>query len=125
MYGPYLAITDKIESLNQNFANLLLTNPGEWPMNPAMGIGLRRFLFEQTSANILNNLRPKIVNQLNKYLPHIKLHSIENYNNDEDIDNNTLKIKINYIVLNNTYVSLLAYMDRLFLRRYFGYFEPN
>jgi phage baseplate assembly protein W len=113
LYGPYSAITEKDDSLSRNFINLLLTCPGEWPMNPDLGIGLRRYLFEQSGSSALQNLKPIITKQLNKYLPHIKLHSLEMSNTPEDIDNNTIKIKINYVIRNNTYASLLAYMDKL------------
>ncbi|OUV99301.1 MAG: hypothetical protein CBD16_08365, partial [Betaproteobacteria bacterium TMED156] len=112
LYGPYSAITEKDESLSRNFVNLLLTSPGEWPMNPELGVGLRNYLFEQFGSTSIQNLKPKIANQLNKYLPHIKLHSVEVIDNAQDIDNNTMKIKINYVIRNNTYASLLAYMDK-------------
>lgn len=113
LHGPYSAITEKDESLSRNFINLLLTSPGEWPMNPELGIGLRSYLFDQFGSKSIQNLKPNIVHQLDKYLPHIKLHSLEVIESDQDIDNNTMKIKINYIVRNNTYASLLAYMDKL------------
>ena len=113
LYGPYSAITEKDESLSRNFINLLLTTPGEWPMNPELGIGLRNYLFEQHGSTLVQDLKPNITHQLSKYLPHIRLHSLEVINSPQDIDNNTMKIKINYIVRNNTYASILAYMDKL------------
>ena len=113
LHGPYSAITDKEDSLSRNFINLLLTSPGEWPMNPDLGIGLRRYLFTQSGSTMVQDLKPNIARQLNKYLPHIKLHSLQVSDSPEDIDNNTLKITINYVVRNNIYVSLLAYTDRL------------
>lgn len=113
LYGPYTAITDKPSSLARNFINLLLTSQGEWPMNPDLGIGIRSYLFEQSAPKIQQRLQPKIVEQLRKYLPHIKLHSIEVAQNTEDIDNNTAKIKINCVIMNNTFASIIAYMDKL------------
>ena len=112
-YGPYNAITKKSDSLAQNFINLLMTNPGEWPMNPDLGIGIRKHLFDQSSANIAQSLRPNIINQLEKYLPHIKLHSINIEQGQDDIDNNHIKIKINCIILNSTFASIIAYLDKL------------
>lgn len=113
IYGPYSAITEKDESLSQNFVNLLLTSPGEWPMNPELGIGLKKYLFEQSNMNILQSLKANITKQLSKYLPHIKLHSLEKVNNPEDLDNNTMTIKINYIIRNNTNANITAYVDKL------------
>lgn len=112
-YGPYSSITSKPESLGKNFINLLMTNQGEWPMNPDLGIGIRTYLFSQSSSDILQTLRPRIVNQLNKYLPHIQLHSVEIQQDDEDIDGNRIKIKINCIIMNTSYASFVAYLDKL------------
>ena len=111
--GPYSTITSKTDSLGRNFVNLLMTNPGEWPMNPDLGIGIRRYLFEQSSADVLQSLKPRIVKQLNKYLPHVKLHSINIEQTDSDIDNNSMKIKINCVIMNTSYASMIAYLDKL------------
>lgn len=113
LHGPYTPITDKPASLARNFINLLLTSPGEWPMNPDLGIGLRKYLFEQSASAIQQRLKPNIVDQLRKYLPHIKLHSIEVVQSPEDIDSNSAKIKINCVIMNTTFASIVAYMDRL------------
>ena len=82
-------------------------------MNPDLGIGIRRYLFEQSSSNIIQGLKPNITDQLNKYLPHVKLHSIDVLQEDGDIDNNSIKIKINCIIMNTTLVSLVAHLNRL------------
>ena len=50
VYGPYKPLTSLQESLHQNFVNLLLTSPGEWPMNPDLGVGLRHYLFEMSNS---------------------------------------------------------------------------
>lgn len=113
LHGPYAAISNKEDSLARNFINLLLTSPGEWPMNPDLGIGLRRYLFESSTSDLVQRLRPNIVSQLQKYLPHIKLHSIEVQQEPEDIDNNTIKIKINCVIMNTTFASIIAHMDKL------------
>lgn len=111
--GPYTPITDKTDSLAKNFVNLLMTNPGEWPMNPDLGIGIKTYLFEQSSASISQSLRPRIIKQLEKYLPHIKLHSLKIEMSDNDIDGNRVKIRINCVIMNTTYASMVAYLDRL------------
>ncbi len=113
IYGPYSAITSKEDSLARNFVNLLLTNPGEWPMNPDLGIGIRNYLFESSTVDLDRSLRAKINFQLQKYLPHIKLHSLELTQSPENIDNNTLRIKINCVILNTSLVSIVAYLDKL------------
>ena len=113
LYGPYAAITNKEDSIARNFMNLLLTSPGEWPMNPDLGIGLKRYLFENSSSDISQKLRPNIISQLEKYLPHVKLHSIDVIQQPEDIDNNHVKIRINCVILNTTFASIIAHVDKL------------
>ena len=46
-------------------------------------------------------------------MPHIKLHSINIEQGQDDIDNNHIKIKINCIILNSTFASIIAYLDKL------------
>ena len=111
--GPYSTITDKIDSLGRNLVNLLMTNPGEWPMNPDLGIGIRRYLFEQSTSNISQSLKPKIVKQLSQYLPHVKLHSIKIEQSENDIDNNSIKIRINCVIMTTSFASIVAYLDKL------------
>ena len=56
-FGPYEPITNIYESLNRDFINLVLTHPGEWPMNPDLGIGIKQYLFEQYDSPKLDELR--------------------------------------------------------------------
>ena len=45
--GSYQLNRTYLEMINQNFKNLLLTNPGERIMDTRFGVGLSMFLFEQ------------------------------------------------------------------------------
>ena len=51
-------ILSKEESLRQDFKFLILTqSQSEWPMNPDLGVGLRRYLFENYSADSLRGVK--------------------------------------------------------------------
>jgi len=104
-YGPYTPITSIEKSYRRNFINLLLTSPGEWPMSPGMGVGLKHFLFENPGSEKLLSLAPTIRFQLKRYLPQIELFDLNFDFKDEDIDNNRVKIILSYVILGSTGVS--------------------
>ena len=100
-HGVYVLITSYKEEVKQNFKNLLLTSPGERTMDPAFGVGLRRFLFEPRT-HLIPQIRQKIEQQVGKYMPYIKINNIDFDvgHHDSSIleDSNILSIKIIYNV---------------------------
>ena len=98
-YGPYEAITSIEESYNTDFKNLLLTSPGEWPMSPDLGVGLKHYLFEQPGSEKLLELAPTIRFQLKRNLPVVTLLDIKFDYNNQDLDSNKLKIILAYTIL--------------------------
>ena len=79
------------EQVKNNLLNLLLTEQGERVNHPNFGIGLQKYLFEQTISQ--DSVEEKIRSQINFYIPEINLISA-------DIDfipyKHTLHIKITY-----------------------------
>ena len=98
VYGPYKPITSPIESIKKDFINLLLTSPGEWPMSPRIGVGLRRYLFELPNSEILQQLAPNIKQQLKEYLPVVTLEGLKFDYLDEELDQNKLRIILAYSI---------------------------
>lgn len=109
--GPYKSITSLEESLQRNFKNLLMTNPGEWPMRPEVGIGLKRYLFNNFNESEISELQARINDQLNKFLPSIQLLGLEALAPGEDQDTNFLGIRIVYAILGKTVVDSVAQKD--------------
>lgn len=106
-YGPYSAITSVVESYKRDFINLLLTSPGEWPMSPNIGVGLKHYLFEFKDSEKLSNLGPTIRYQLKRHLPSVELEQIKFDYQDSDLDNNKVRIILVYTILNSTgYVTM-------------------
>lgn len=102
MYGPWKPILSKEESLRQDFKFLILTEPGEWPMNPDLGVGLRRYLFENYSADSLRGVEARIHDQLQKYLPRVRLISAT-FNSDPDqVDTSKISLSIRYSLMGST-----------------------
>tara|TARA_B100000427_G_scaffold230219_1_gene193389 strand:+ start:2168 stop:2695 length:528 start_codon:yes stop_codon:yes gene_type:complete len=111
-HGPYVPITSLEESLQKNFENLLLTNPGEWPMHPEMGIGLKTYLFSAFGGSKISELQARINDQLNRFLPSIQLLKLELLNQPADQDVNFLGVRIIYSILGKTVVDSSTKKDQ-------------
>jgi phage baseplate assembly protein W len=65
------------ELVEQNLKNLMLTVPGERIMDPAFGVGLPNYLFEQNDPTTYAEIQAKIQQQVTKYLPFVQINSIK------------------------------------------------
>jgi phage baseplate assembly protein W len=98
--GPAVFVSNytTYDALKTDLINFFLTNPGERPMNPTFGGGLRNFIFSQIEEENLNGLKENIEFKLQKYFPQIGISSLEVL---QDSDNNTLIIELKYFILNS------------------------
>jgi len=96
--GPYASIKEARESIHQNFVFLLQTIPGEWPMNPDLGIGISQYLFETYGSQELDKLKERMQKQLKKYLPAIKLVQADFIYSEADQDSLNTVLKIVYSI---------------------------
>lgn len=86
------------QAVKNNLINYFLTNPGEYPLNPTFGGGLRTFIFEQISEGTLEGLENKINLNLSTVFPNVNVTSLEILQNP---DSNTLTIQLKYSVNNS------------------------
>ena len=98
LHGPYESVENALESIKQDFLFLIKTIPGEWPMNPDLGIGLERYLFENYLSPELSEIKTKIDIQLKKYLPVIELVDAKFISSDENIDRSITVLRIEYFI---------------------------
>jgi len=103
--GPYGLHKNLVGTVKQNFKNLVLTMPGERVMDANFGVGIYAVLFENYSNDVKERLRAKITEQVQAYMPFVKIRSI-NFD-DSKIDSNLLNVAINY------YISPLNFSDVL------------
>ena len=96
--GPYASVVSVAESLKQDFVFLLQTIPGEWPMNPDLGVGLATYLFESPGSLEALDIKTNIQNQLRKYLPNITLLDAKFRSTPEQQDNNESILTITYAI---------------------------
>lgn len=68
---------DEIKELvKQNVKMVLLTNPGERIMMPTFGVGILRYLFEQSTSDVNIQLESDIENQLRRFIPSVNLLNV-------------------------------------------------
>lgn len=98
--GPYAPVSSVSESLRQDFIFLLLTIPGEWPMNPDLGVGLAKYLFEDIESLQISDIKSNISSQLRNYLPDLKLLDAQFYVTPQSQDRNIAYLVLSYLVEN-------------------------
>tara|TARA_R100001079_G_C4326365_1_gene101257 strand:+ start:103 stop:507 length:405 start_codon:yes stop_codon:yes gene_type:complete len=99
--GPYRLNKNLIETMRQNFKNLVLTSPGERIMEPNFGVGLYNFLFEPLTGDTMDRLVEKITEQKDIYMPSINIEVIDFITSDEDrrLAFNEVQVVIQYNIL--------------------------
>ena len=92
LFNKTYSTKDQIKS---NLINLLLTNRGERILNYEFGCDLRPLLFESMTPSTEENIRNTITTSANIYIPEIQ---IVNILIDNEYDNNTINITIDYVL---------------------------
>jgi len=85
------------EALKNNLINYFLTNPGERPLNPTFGGGLRNYIFEQITTGNLKFLQSKIQKDLDLIFPRVNLQNLKVTGQE---DSNSINISLTYKVTN-------------------------
>ena len=86
------------QAIKNNLINYFLTNPGEIPLNPTFGGGLRSFIFEQITEGTLDGLKENVNSKLSQFFPQVIISSLDVLRND---DLNTLIVQLKYSVANS------------------------
>ena len=89
------------EAIKNNLINFFLTNPGEIPLNPTFGGGLREFIFDQITTDNLNFLREDVNSKLSLYFPNINVEDLI-VTGQEDLNQITVTLKYSIINTNIT-----------------------
>ena len=103
--GTYGLTKTVKEAITQDFKLLLLTNPGEKMMDPAFGVGLKRFLFEQSGNQVFAALASRVISQDQKYLPQVEIDKIlfnesavDDIQASDLMDNNIMSVTIRFSI---------------------------
>ena len=80
-------------AIKQNMKMLLLTRKGEYVWDPAFGIGLHDYLFENDVTISTQILEGEIRSQASIYMPYVQ---IDNVNVFLDSDNHMLRVQLQF-----------------------------
>lgn len=87
-----------IDQIKSNIINYILTNHGERVLNPTFGSNLRAQLFESITLDNINALEIKIINDMKRYFPMVKINKLTL---SPIYEQNTIRLEMVYSVLNN------------------------
>ena len=76
-----------------NLKNIILTEPAERIMYPDMGVGIRKYLFKQSTGVDIENLKSSIRSQVRRWAPYVNIIDL-----DVSIYENNLNISLRYEV---------------------------
>lgn len=72
-----LRTVDEEIGIKGDLLQLILTNPGERVMLPTYGTPLRKYLFEQNTELLLNNVKQDILSAIKQWEPRIVVRNLE------------------------------------------------
>jgi phage baseplate assembly protein W len=85
------------DAIKNNLINFFLTNPGERYLNPELGGGLRKFIFEQIKSNNIDSLKTNLNFKLKQYFSNINIVSLDILSNE---DENRIIVQLKYSIPN-------------------------
>lgn len=94
--GPFDLHADLSGVVKQNFKNLILTEPGERVMDINFGVGLKKYLFENKTVALREEIMQNIQKQVSTYMSYLNIDNIRF--EDEQTEPNSLYISIYYSI---------------------------
>lgn len=88
-----------LEALAIKIRDLVLMEKNTNPANISMGIGIRNYLMDLASEELLEDLANATLNQINKFIPTDKVKDVEYRYINNDVERNALYL---FIYLNKT-----------------------
>ena len=75
--GWFASTATTIKAVKNNIKLLLSTEKGERLMQPNLGLGLRRFLFEQFTEDLVFEIKNDILDTIGTWLPFVEVRNLE------------------------------------------------
>ncbi len=104
--GYFATTKTTIESVKNNIRLLLRTQKGERMFQPNLGMGIRRFLFEQITEDTQVQIENDIVDTFATWLPFVELREINVDLSEQDRNKINIKIVFNIKRAPNTIESV-------------------
>ena len=96
--GYFKTTKTTVESIKNNIRLLLQTEQGERVFQPTLGMGLKRFVFEQINENTSIEIENNIVDVFNTWLPFVELQGIDVNIDPTNQEQNKIKINITFSI---------------------------
>jgi len=104
--GYFSTTKTTIESVKNNIRLLLQTQKGERMFQPNLGMGIRRFLFEQITEDTQVQIENDIVDTFSTWLPFVELREINIDTSNQDKNQINIEIVFNIKRAPNTIESV-------------------
>ena len=95
--GPYNMLNTLEGIIKQNLKMLLLTSPGERIMIPDYGVGLKNYLFEHNTLVTRSDIKSKIIEQINIFMPFLEDIDIAVVDTSPEGSNN-ISVVVSYFI---------------------------
>ena len=95
--GYFKTTKSTIDAIKNNIKLLLQTERGERVFQPNLGMGLKRFVFEQITADTTIEIENNIVDVFETWLPFVDLKDIQINIDSQNQTNNRISINIIFI----------------------------
>ena len=93
--GYFKSTQYTLDAVKQNIRLLMNPKRGERIMQPNLGVGLERFLFEQINDNTTIQIQDEIIETFKFWLPFVTIQDIKvEFKENYQQDNNTIMIEI-------------------------------
>ena len=96
--GYFKTAKTTVESIKNNIRLLLQTEQGERVFQPNLGMGLKRFVFEQITEDTTIEIENNIVDVFETWLPFVDLKDIQINIDSENQTNNKIGINITFSI---------------------------
>jgi hypothetical protein len=96
-----ISIVSDIQNIKRSVRNIVLLNTWDKPFHPEIGTNIRAALFENFTPPVIVDLRNKITRAISRWEPRVSVENVSfNDPNFQRMDNNTLGVKIEFVVRN-------------------------
>ena len=96
--GYFKTTKSTIDAIKNNIKLLLQTEQGERVFQPNLGMGLKRFVFEQITEDTTIDIENNIVDVFETWLPFVDLKDIQINIDSENQTNNKIGINITFSI---------------------------
>lgn len=109
--GVFNSSTVTTTQAKTNLRNLLLTIKGERYMQPEFGTNLYKYVFQQNTEDLREDIINEITQAISTWLPYIVIQNIEIFYADKnDFESNKITVKLTYgITIDNTFSDSITF----------------